>query len=96
MRPWHPRWWHQLPRVVVVVSILAFKPAALAGLVRPPGTGSWRCYRSSGASRMKSFAWPARGGMTFLVAPGLWLQRLTTRRPAADQVEVAIAALDAC
>ena len=28
-----------------------------------------------------------------LVAPGLWMQRLTTREPSADQLEVAIAAL---
>jgi uncharacterized protein YqhQ len=27
-----------------------------------------------------------------LLAPGLWLQRLTTREPSLDQVEVAIAA----
>ena len=29
-----------------------------------------------------------------LVAPGLWLQKITTRQPAPDQVEVAIRALD--
>ena len=29
-----------------------------------------------------------------LVAPGMWLQRITTREPAPDQVEVAIRALD--
>ncbi len=28
-----------------------------------------------------------------MVQPGLWLQRLTTREPSADQVAVAIAAL---
>ncbi len=30
-----------------------------------------------------------------LVAPGMWLQRITTRTPAPDQVEVAIRAVDA-
>ena len=30
-----------------------------------------------------------------LVAPGLWTQRLTTKEPTADQLEVAIAALTA-
>ena len=29
-----------------------------------------------------------------LLAPGLWLQRLTTREPTLDQVEVSIRALD--
>ncbi len=31
----------------------------------------------------------------FLIAPGLWMQRITTREPSIDQVEVAIAALEA-
>jgi uncharacterized protein YqhQ len=29
-----------------------------------------------------------------LLAPGLWLQRLTTREPSLDQLEVSIRALD--
>ena len=29
-----------------------------------------------------------------LVAPGMWLQRITTKEPTPDQVEVAIRALD--
>jgi len=29
----------------------------------------------------------------YLITPGLWLQRITTREPSADQIEVAIAAL---
>ena len=32
--------------------------------------------------------------LNVLVAPGMWLQRLTTREPSPDQVEVAIRALD--
>ena len=31
----------------------------------------------------------------FLIAPGLWLQKITTREPSADQLEVGIAALEA-
>jgi uncharacterized protein YqhQ len=31
-----------------------------------------------------------------LLAPGLWLQRLTTREPTLDQVEVSIRAMDDC
>ena len=38
----------------------------------------------------------ARRYMAFLVLPGLFLQRLTTKEPSSDQLEVAIAALDAC
>jgi uncharacterized protein YqhQ len=38
----------------------------------------------------------ARRYMAFLVWPGLFLQRLTTKEPSTDQIEVAIAALDAC
>ena len=32
--------------------------------------------------------------MRFIVAPGMWMQRITTRRPTEDQVEVAISALE--
>ena len=31
--------------------------------------------------------------MRWLLAPGLWLQRLTTRQPSLDQLEVSIRAL---
>jgi uncharacterized protein YqhQ len=34
-----------------------------------------------------------KGWLNFLIAPGLWMQRLTTREPDHDQMEVAIAAL---
>ena len=30
-----------------------------------------------------------------LIAPGLWLQRITTKEPSMEQLEVAIAALEA-
>ncbi len=32
--------------------------------------------------------------LRFMVAPGMWLQRITTRAPSKDQVEVAISALE--
>ena len=32
--------------------------------------------------------------LRFMVAPGMWLQRITTRAPSEDQVEVAISALE--
>ena len=31
-----------------------------------------------------------------LIAPGLWLQKITTKEPTLDQVEVAMAAIRAC
>ena len=34
-----------------------------------------------------------RGWVQVLIAPGLWLQRITTREPSDDQLEVALAAL---
>jgi uncharacterized protein YqhQ len=32
--------------------------------------------------------------MAWLVAPGLWLQRITTKEPSDDQVEISIRALE--
>jgi len=32
--------------------------------------------------------------MGWLVAPGLWLQRITTKNPSDDQVEISIRALN--
>jgi uncharacterized protein YqhQ len=41
------------------------------------------------------FAARHRGGLlSTLTAPGLWLQRITTRPPSADQTQVAIEALE--
>jgi len=45
---------------------------------------------------MKLAASPKAFWLTKIVtAPGLWLQRLTTRKPSGDQIEVAMAALEA-
>lgn len=38
--------------------------------------------------------WEDSWAVRVLLAPGLWLQRITTREPAEDQLEVAIAALE--
>ncbi|HID30952.1 MAG TPA: DUF1385 domain-containing protein, partial [Desulfobacterales bacterium] len=35
-----------------------------------------------------------RGLMRFAILPGLWMQKLTTREPTDDQLEVALAALE--
>ncbi len=80
--------------VAVLVSALVFAP--FQGLSFP-----WRALA-------KAVALPLVAGLSYevvklqgkvpilklLVEPGLWLQRLTTREPSPEQVEVAIAALD--
>jgi uncharacterized protein YqhQ len=81
---------------VVVLSILVFgllgHPPILVGvlsrilLVPVIAACSYEILRLG--ARFYGFA-PVR----FLLQPGLWLQRLTTREPTDDQVEVAIAAL---
>ena len=85
--------------LVVVVSILVFIP-----LGRPDTIGeklvrfafipviggiSYELLKLSARPRARRYFAP-------IVWPGLALQRLTTKEPAPDQVEVAIAALDAC
>lgn len=89
----HPRCGTSFIAVVVVVSILAFsfvdvstwyvRQALKLALLPLVGGVSYEVIRLAGA-----------GKLTFLVTPGMWLQRLTTRWPTADQVEVAIVALE--
>ncbi|MDH7569997.1 MAG: DUF1385 domain-containing protein, partial [Armatimonadota bacterium] len=89
---WHPRCGTSFVAVVVIVSIVAFslldvpvwyvRQAAKLALLPLVGGAAYEVIRLAGAGRLR-----------FLVTPGLWLQRLTTRRPTIDQVEVAIAAL---
>jgi uncharacterized protein YqhQ len=50
--------------------------------------GSYELLKLSGKTRDNALT-------RILIAPGLWLQRLTTREPSIDQLEVAIAALKA-
>lgn len=88
----HPRCGTSFLAIVVVVSILVFsllqvktwyiRHAVKLLLLPVVGGISYEVIRLAGSGRFQ-----------FLVAPGLWLQRLTTRRPSRDQVEVAIAAL---
>ena len=49
---------------------------------------SYEIIRFAGAHRETWFG-------KILSAPGLWLQLITTRQPDADQIEVAIAAMEA-
>jgi uncharacterized protein YqhQ len=50
--------------------------------------GSYEFLKLSGIHRDKRW-------VLFLIAPGLWLQRITTREPDDQQLEVALAALKA-
>jgi uncharacterized protein YqhQ len=50
--------------------------------------GSFELLKLSGRTRENAVT-------RFLIQPGLWLQRITTKEPSADQLEVAIAALEA-
>ena len=61
-----------------ILSRLAFLPV-IAGI-------SYEIVRWSGR-------WPDSRVVAVLVAPGLWLQRMTTREPSEDQIEVAAQAM---
>lgn len=69
---------HEMPFWKTALSRLVFIPL-IAGL-------SYEFIRYSG-KRMGST------GMNIIIAPGLWLQRLTTREPSDDQLEVALVSL---
>lgn len=93
----HPRCGTDFFLLIFVISIVAF---ALVGplpavalvasrvLLAPVVVGvAYEVLRAGGAGHS---SWSHA-----LAAPGLWLQRFTTREPSDDQIEVAIAALDA-
>lgn len=94
----HPRCGTAFLLIVMVVSIIVF---AMLGegslwyrvwsrlLVLPVVAGlGYEFLKFSG--RYHNNRW-----LRYLIAPGLWLQKLTTREPDDDQIEVAIAALEA-
>ncbi len=84
--------------MVAVVSVLVFSffgwPSILGRIVirllmLPVVAGlAYEIIRLAAEGRSRIFQW--------LVTPGMWLQRLTTRVPDADQIEVALEALRAC
>ena len=95
----HPRCGTSFLLFVMLISILAFSlipgsaPFAVKLLARvlllPLIAGaSFEVLRVSARNRRRLL-------FTLLVAPGLWLQRLTTREPSDDQLQVAIDALQA-
>ena len=93
----HPRCGTAFLLTVVLVSIIVFaflgRPAIewriLSRILLIPVIAgvSYEIIRFSGAHQG---AWAAQ----FMARPGLWLQRLTTRDPEDDQIEVAICALE--
>ena len=94
----HPRCGTSFLLIVMVVSILVFmifgKPPTiglrLARLLMIPVIAgvSYEIMKLSARHADRSWA-------RFLSAPGVWLQRITTKVPSDDQIEVAIAALEA-
>lgn len=94
--PLHPRCGTSFLLIVMVISIVVF---ALLGegnlwyriwsrlVVLPVVAGlGYEFLKISGR-------FYGQGWLNFLIAPGLWMQRLTTREPDQSQMEVAIAAL---
>jgi uncharacterized protein YqhQ len=85
--------------LVVVVSIIIFmilgRPQSVGdkivrfAFIPVIGGVSYELLKLSANPRVRPY-------MAFLVWPGLFLQRLTTKEPSSDQLEVAIAALNAC
>src|ERR1700722_2814974 len=94
----HPRCGTSFLLVVMIVSIFVFAIAGLHAwwilvLTRIVGIPiiigvSFELIKAAGRNRRKRW-------VQFVMYPGLQLQRLTTREPSLDQLEVAIAALNA-
>lgn len=94
----HPRCGTSFLLVVMIVSIFVFAPIGLPAwwvlvLTRVAGVPviagiSFEIIRWAGRNR-------DRGFVRWLMAPGMKLQLLTTREPSLDQLEVAIAGLNA-
>ena len=97
----HPRCGTAFLITVAIVSVAAF---AILDAVLYPGLG-WRVLSrivpipvvAAVSYEIIRFAGAHRGAWfgKILSAPGLWLQLITTRQPDADQIEVAIAAMEA-
>jgi uncharacterized protein YqhQ len=95
-RPEHPRCGTSFLLLVMLLAILIFGllgrlpwPLLIASRVLgiPVIAGiSYELLKLSGAHQDTVFG-------RFMAAPGLWLQRLTTRYPESDQIEVAVASL---
>jgi len=93
----HPRCGTSFLLIVMVVSILVFgllphslpfgyKVASRVVLIPIIAGLSYEIIRLADQRRLNR-------GVQILIRPGLWLQRLTAREPSADQIEVALRAL---
>jgi len=93
---WHPRCGTSFLLVVMVISMLTYMLVPFDGfgakllsriILLPFITGiSYELIRFAARRQGSALAW--------ITAPGLWLQRVTTKPPSNEQAEVAIAALD--
>lgn len=93
---WHPRCGTSFLLVVMMVSIAVYALIPVDGFWAKMLVRILALPLIAGLSyEMIRFAARRRGSLlATLTAPGLWLQRITTQPPAADQVAVAIHALN--
>ncbi len=93
---WHPRCGTSFLLVVMIVSIAVYSFIPVDTFWAKMLVRVLALPLIAGLSyEMIRFAAKNRGGLlAALTAPGLWLQRITTKPPADDQTEVAIRALD--
>ncbi len=93
---WHPRCGTSFLLVVMVLSTLIYMLVPIHGFAAKMLFRVAMLPVVAGLSyELIRFAAKSPGiGMRLLTAPGLWLQRITTKPPSDDQAEVAIHALD--
>ena len=92
----HPRCGTSFLFVIMLISMLVYALLPVDGFLREAAGA----HRAAAADRGLSyelirFAAKRRGSfLALLTAPGLWLQRITTKPPSDEQAAVAIHALD--
>ena len=93
---WHPRCGTSFLLVVMVISMLVYMLIPFDGFAAKLISRVVLLPFITGISyELIRFAAKRQGtAMALLTAPGLWLQRVTTKPPSDDQAEVAIHALD--
>lgn len=93
---WHPRCGTSFLLVVMVISMLTYMLIPFDGFGAKLASRIVLLPFITGISyELIRFAAKRQGtAMALLTAPGLWLQRITTKAPSDSQAEVAIAALD--
>lgn len=93
---WHPRCGTSFLLVVMLISMLVYMAIPFDGFLLKFISRIALLPVIAGLSyEMIRFAARRRGSvLATLTAPGLWLQRITTKPPSDDQVSVAIRALD--